>query len=276
MSGLVVASYNVHGGVDGWGRPYDVADVCRRLDADVLVLQESWHPDGGSGLAEDIGEAIGYAVTSLPLCRCRMYPPAASVADRPSWGPLPWGGTRPGQGMDLRRREGKPPAGKGRPRPTPERPPHRGSWDLAVLTRVDRSLTELWDLGSLRRDPARRGAIVVVVTVPGHDRALTVVGTHMGHLSHGSPPQFLDLARRVGALRSDVVLTGDMNLWGPPLSAVFHRLHRVARGRTWPAWRPLVQSDHVLVSRGLARRAVGEVVSLAGSDHLPVRVRIDL
>jgi hypothetical protein len=44
MDGLVVASFNVHGGVDGFGRPFDVIAACGELDADLVVLQESWSP----------------------------------------------------------------------------------------------------------------------------------------------------------------------------------------------------------------------------------------
>ncbi len=42
---LTVASFNLHAGIDGWGRPFDVVAACRDLDADVLVLQETWTPD---------------------------------------------------------------------------------------------------------------------------------------------------------------------------------------------------------------------------------------
>jgi len=271
-----VASYNVHGGVDGWGRPYDAVEVCRRIDADVLVLQESWHPDGGTDLAHRVGESLGYAVTSFALCRGRMLASTVSVADRSSWGPRPWGGARQRRAMEVaprdastRRRfaQGTSPA-EGERRP--------GTLGLAVLTRLERSHGEVWDLGLLRRDVGRRAAILVDVAVPGSDRVLTVVGVHMSHLSHGSPVQFRRLAHRLRHRPGDVVLTGDMNLWGPPLSAIFPGYRRVVRGRTWPAWRPIVQSDHVLVSQRLAGRVAGEVMSLAGSDHLPVRARLAL
>jgi len=276
VSEIVVASYNVHGGVDGWGRPYDVEAVCRRIDADVLVLQESWRPDHGVGLAEGVGEALGYAVTSFALSRCRMFSPASSAGAHRSWGPRPWGGTGRERGMDLRRWDGSSERRSRRTVATAEPVRRDGSWDLAVLTRLESPHTEVWDLGVLRRDVGRRGAIAVDVVVPGRDRTVTIVGTHMSHLSHGSPTQFRRLRRRLPTDPGDVVLTGDMNLWGPPLSVIFPGYRRAVRGRTWPAWRPLVQSGHVLVSKHLAARAVGEVLPLAGSDHLPVRARIEL
>lgn len=41
--GLTVSSFNLHwGGTAGGRRRYDVADACRRLDADVRVFQEVW------------------------------------------------------------------------------------------------------------------------------------------------------------------------------------------------------------------------------------------
>jgi len=58
MPAVVVATYNVHGGVDGWGRPFDVVDACRRIDADVLVLQECWTPEGGVSTAERVAGAL--------------------------------------------------------------------------------------------------------------------------------------------------------------------------------------------------------------------------
>ena len=39
---LRVATYNLHAGIDGWGRPTAVVDAAVALDADVLVVQESW------------------------------------------------------------------------------------------------------------------------------------------------------------------------------------------------------------------------------------------
>ena len=35
---LTLATFNVHMGVDGWGRPYDVVSGCAGLGADLLVM----------------------------------------------------------------------------------------------------------------------------------------------------------------------------------------------------------------------------------------------
>jgi endonuclease/exonuclease/phosphatase family metal-dependent hydrolase len=42
---LVLASLNVHGGRGADGTPFDVAGACLQLNADVIVLQETWRPD---------------------------------------------------------------------------------------------------------------------------------------------------------------------------------------------------------------------------------------
>ena len=43
---LSIANYNMHCGMDGWGRPYDYVAAIASLDADVIVLEEAWTADG--------------------------------------------------------------------------------------------------------------------------------------------------------------------------------------------------------------------------------------
>src|ERR1700761_5793865 len=38
---LSIANYNMHCGMDGWGRPYDYVAAIASLDADVIVLEEA-------------------------------------------------------------------------------------------------------------------------------------------------------------------------------------------------------------------------------------------
>jgi len=287
-----VATFNVHCGVDGWGRPYDLEGACRLLDADVLVLQEVWTPLEGPGLAHRLGEALGYQVVTRPLVRGRLFEPSPEDAARTSWGPKAWTRARTRRALMLRARadRARVPAptavgastgpgasspavtGAGDPPMVPRRSQH-GTWDLSVLTRIPVVDVEVVDLGQLRADPARRQAVVLTVAHGGRSRRpVTVVGTHMSHLTDGSPLQYRRLARRLPA--DDVIVVGDMNMPGPLLQAMLPRYRRVVRGRTWPAWRPLVQSDHILATPGLAARGRGEVVHAArGSDHLPVRAR---
>lgn len=277
MPHLVVATFNIHAGVDGWGRPHDVVDACRHLDADVLVLQESWAPDGQPSVAATVAGALGYRCHELAVAHGRLFGPHPG-ADR-HWGPRPW--LRRLRTLLLHQpAEGASP-GEGRPPPTAGSPGRagrqggrswqRGAWGMAVLSRLPVLQVQHIDLGKLPRDRARRAALACTVDAGGV--AVTVVGTHMSHLSHGSPLQFRRLARALPPTSAPAVVAGDMNLWGPPLTALIPRWRRAVRGRTWPAWRPLAQIDHVLVSPPV-RVEQAEVVAVGGSDHRPIRCRL--
>jgi hypothetical protein len=62
---LTVANFNIHAGIDGWGRPYDFVSACRQIDADVLVLEETWTGDGSGGAG-----GAGGAGTAVTRSRC--------------------------------------------------------------------------------------------------------------------------------------------------------------------------------------------------------------
>jgi endonuclease/exonuclease/phosphatase family metal-dependent hydrolase len=289
---IAVATFNVHCGVDGWGWPYDLEGACRLLDADVLVLQETWTPRKGPGIAHRVGEALGYDVITRPFAQGWLFQPDADDPARSSWGPKPWTRARTiralkRQARTDRARVPRPTGTSGasgypasfaaaahahRPSGTPRRF-QRGTWDLSVLTRIPVAAVEVLDLGKPRIDPIRREAVVLTVHHGGTARRLvTIVGTHMSHLRDGSPLQYRRLARLLPA--DDVIVAGDMNMPGLPLRAMLPGYRRVVRGRTWPAWRPVIQGDHILATPGLAARAKGEVVPAArGSDHVPVRAR---
>ncbi|HXQ60145.1 MAG TPA: endonuclease/exonuclease/phosphatase family protein [Acidimicrobiales bacterium] len=267
MPGVVVASFNVHGGVDGRGRPFDVVAACVAVDADVLVLQETWTPDAGESLARRVGDALGYQVEELAMARARMATAPDGNPAPPSWGSVlrvtgPYG-LRVGE-----------PRSRRVPRVTSPVAVVPGTWGMALLSRVPVGATTVLDIGQLWRDPARRGAIAVEVDIGG--RPLRVVGTHMSHLSNGSIVQLRSLHRLITDPAVPAVLAGDMNLWGPPLSVLFPGWSRIVRGRTWPAWRPVAQLDHILVTHGVRPLGPGAVVEVAGSDHLPVRARLTL
>jgi endonuclease/exonuclease/phosphatase family metal-dependent hydrolase len=263
-SQLSVATFNVHCGVDGWGRPFDVAAECDALDADVLVMQESWTPVGGGlSTAAAVGHQLGYQVFEEQLATGRIFPPHSSANHR--WGPRPRSASvvfrldHPGQ----------------RPRRNFDRiHPHysTGTFGLAVLTRVPVNHREVIPLGQLRTDASRR--LAIASTVPVGDGSLTVVGTHMSHLLQRSPVQFKRLRDALpDPDRIAAVLTGDMNMWGPPLSVFFSGWRRVIRGRTWPAFRPHSQLDHLLVTPSVAV-VDARIAERSGSDHLPVRATL--
>jgi endonuclease/exonuclease/phosphatase family metal-dependent hydrolase len=271
VPGIVVASFNLHGGMDGWGRPYDAVAACAVLDADVLVLQENFAPGAGAaggadgaGLAGRIAAGLGYEVRTCHLAEARSY---GSVPGGRGFGPPPWVHRPVGLRVALARR---PPKDEARRSAWDEG--ERGSWGVALLTRLPVLHFEELDLGQLRRDPAHRRALLVEVDTGAGGR-LAVAGVHMSHLSDGSATQFRRLARALPPSPVDTVLAGDMNCWGPPLRLLMPGWRRAVRGRTWPAPRPLAQIDHVLVRPGM-KVAGASVVRLGASDHRAVRVEL--
>ena len=287
MPRLVVASYNVHGGVDGWGRPFDVVDACRRLDADVLMLQESWSPDVGVSTAQDVARQLGYVAVELPFARGRIVAPVTSVEvpdDR--WGPHVW--VRNLHGLRLDRRHAKTLRHQ-EPAPGPAPGPSPGWFGDEAAT----GATGL--LGHRRAVPVggggladhRSGQVAHGPVASGSDRRgrgaprrglLCPCGGHAPRPSEpGVTAPYPRLATCPQRTLTPVpsVLAGDMNLWGPPLTLLFPGWSHAVRGRTWPAWWswPLAQSDHILV-RGSVRVDMGEVLPIAGSDHLPLRAAL--
>lgn len=266
---LVVANFNVHAGIDGWGRPFDVVGACRAIDADVLAMEETWTPLEGEGLAEQVAYTLGYEVVDRVLATGRRAGPHPG-ADHRWMRPLDWRGSSHAIYLDSER-----PLGDRVVRTERFRTAERGGWGIAVLSRLPVRRAEVVDLGRLPRDRSQRAALLVEVDVAG--RALTVVGTHMSHLSYGSPAHFLRLNRLLEERLGDgpAVLAGDMNLWGPPVTAFFWHWRRALRQRTWPAWRPHSQVDHILV-RGPVQVTSAEVLPMSGSDHRPVRARLSI
>ena len=95
------------------------------------------------------------------------------------------------------------------------------------------------DLGKLPTDHAWRGAIVMDIDVAGgaSGAPLRVVGTHLAHLSQGSPRHIA--ASTANAQRHDA---GTLRVGrrheplGPPLVTLLPGWSRAVRGRTWPTW----------------------------------------
>ena len=261
---LRVASFNVHMGVDGWGRHYDVLAECEALDADVLVLQEAWTPhDGSPGTAALVATRLGYhVVAESHLAEARLYEAVPGAGER--WGPR-LGQVRKTLWLDEER--WKVPAG---PR---DRVAQRGAWGVAVLARVVCRDPVVLDLGKLRRDPARRAVVRCATDLGG--RELLVHGTHMSHITHLSPAQYRRLARLLPPLGTPALLAGDMNMWGPPASSFFSGWRRAVVGRTWPSRRPHSQLDHILVTPAVTV-VDARVAAASGSDHRPVVVTLAL
>ena len=181
MPEVVLASYNVHAGVNGWGRPYDVVARCQELDADVLVLEETWSPDEGPSIASQVAKATGLGhVFELEMVRARFDDPPS--VDDGKWGPVV--GASRAHGVRLMREGVRDGTGQIE-RLASVHPSQRGTLGVALLTRLPVTRHSTVDLGRLPRDTARRGALFVELDVAG--ASLTVVGTHLAHLIHGSP-----------------------------------------------------------------------------------------
>ncbi len=266
---LSIATFNVHMGVDGWGRPFDVVAECAALDADLLVLQEAWTPDGtGPGTAATVATSLGYRVVAeAPLARARLFEPVSTTSRR--WSP--YFGTllsmRSAHRLD--RDRGGRNERSGRSRPTSV----RGRWGIALLSRVPVHEADVLDLGTLRRDAARRAVVKCSTALGG--RSVSVFGTHMSHITHFSPAQYRRLARLLPPANTPAVLAGDMNMWGPPVNSFFPAWRRAVVGRTWPSWRPHSQLDHVLITPALSV-VDARIARASGSDHRPVVVTLAL
>jgi endonuclease/exonuclease/phosphatase family metal-dependent hydrolase len=265
VTAFVVASLNLHAGIDGWGRPFDVAGACRALEADVIVLQEDWSPERDEAQSDAAAGELGCSVQRLRLARGHIFGPPARASE--AWGPRPLS-RKVSPSLLLDRAETARGEAARRPR---DREAWRGTWGLTVLSRLPVVSREEIDLGKLQRDPARRAALVLGLEAPGGP--VTLVATHLSHVTQGSPLQLARLRRRLPPANSPAALVGDMNLWGPPVSAVLPGWRRAVRGRTWPSRRPLAQLDHIFVTGALGAEQ-GEVLGPSGSDHRPVRARL--
>lgn len=266
-----MASFNIHAGMDGWGRRFDLVEACRRLRADVIALQEAFSPRDAPSQADVVGQRLGYEVAELPLAR-------GWRRRDPIWAGRGW---QPSKHLPAYQRAlyvgAKATALQRRLRATHE----EGTWGLAVLSRRPLLHHEDIELGKLRRDYTRRGALLVEVagrSAPGDadlapGRRLSFIVTHAAHLTAGSPRFFRALREELPAADAPAVLAGDMNLWGPPVSLLLPGWRRAVKGRTFPAYRPHSQVDHILVSPSV-RVLEAEVVRTGNSDHRAVRARL--
>lgn len=273
---VVVATFNVHGGVDGWGRPFDVVQACKSFDADLIVLQETWKSDGRKSMADQIAGELGYEAHEMLTATGRLS--GAHPHPEIKWKPTSRRLDGPRVVLPDRTRAAKKIV-EGTTSPTwpdDRKWPHgagsdRGSFLVAVLSRLPVVGTRTYTFRDLKYDNAERGALRVDVSTDAG--TLAMVGTHMSHLSRGSPIQIRELKGLLAKIDQPTVVAGDMNLWGPPLVAQMPGWRRAVKGRTWPCWGPHSQPDHILV-RDPVVVLKGEVLPSAGSDHLPIRARI--
>ena len=221
MPELVVASFNVHAGVDGWGRPFDVVAACSELNADVLFLQENWIPENSEGLASMVASSLGYEVHEAPLSGAILFEPPTPTGGR--WGPSArhrssasplW--VTDAQTLSRVRRQ-RPQAGE-----------RLGSWGIAVLSRLAMERVEAVELGRLAKDrdlaeglgqgPQRAAQMGVAPPEPGRRSARSRAGR--GRLC---APGAMRTEHRCG-------LCTFRRLWSPPGT----RRWRRPGARAWP------------------------------------------
>jgi endonuclease/exonuclease/phosphatase family metal-dependent hydrolase len=265
---LRVATYNLHAGVDGWGRVSAVVDTAVALDADVLFCQESWRGEGVD-LAEDIARRSGAVARSW-----RLGEGARATGGE---GPARWqhraGLFLGNRGLAL---DGERPMPSGSAaRLAAAGRIERGEWCIAIVSRLPVLDEVVVELPQLARDLARR--VVAITTLETATGPLKAVVVHGAHLSHGSLVQYRAL---VAALDAHVgagpaVLGGDLNCWGPVARRVLRGWRQAARGATWPSWRPHSQVDHLFV-RGDVAPLGGAPVDARASDHRPVLATIEV
>ena len=241
MLEATIASYNVH-----WGHgphragypPFDVVEACRRLDADVLILQESWAPDRDRADHQRVADALGMVVAcDVDLARAIVEPVPRVLSPASA-------GLRDGD----------------------------GGWHLVGLSRHPVRDARVHPLPHLWFDHSDRAVVALEVEVDG--ASLHVRGTHLPHLEYGAHLSTRGLRRALPSTDLPAAFIGDMNMWGWTIDRMVPRgWRRVVRGKTWPSHRPHSQIDHVLVTPSVDL-VWGEVGPHLGSDHLPIRARL--
>jgi endonuclease/exonuclease/phosphatase family metal-dependent hydrolase len=202
----------------------------RGFDADVVVVPESWRDDDGVGMLDALRDD-GYDVVTD-----RVHGARATARTHNS---------------DRRIAV-----------------PRDGTWELAVCSRLPVLDRRLIPIGTSRPTrPGLRHAISLTVSVGG--TPVEVIGVHVSSKVWRLAPQQHLLTLRRGIVEGGPqVLAGDFNFWGPPTGALMPGWDRPVRGRTYPAWRPHSQIDHVFVRGGIESLG-GEVLGATPSDHRP-------
>lgn len=264
---LRVATYNLHAGVDGWGRRTNVVDVAVEIDADVLFVQEAWRSDEVD-LAGEIAKRTGATAHTFAM--------ASGFRVTGGMGPARWQprGALVVGNLGLYLDSVLPIGARAERRLASARGVEPGEWCLGVVTRLPVVSSEALALAPLARDRARRQ--LVALELDSGNGTLRCFAVHGAHLSHGSLGQYREL---VGHLEDRLdgdgaaVLGGDLNCWGPVARRVLRGWRQAARGATWPSSRPHSQLDHLFV-HGPIDVVSGGVLDRRASDHRPVQASI--
>jgi len=213
MPELKITSFNCHAGLqarrNGVCKPYDLEAVLHGFDTDVIVLQESWTPDGGTAAVRRFADAVGAQLFELRFGRARLEP----------WPHVPRGG----DGV--------------------------GDVGLAIVSRLPAELRGRLAVGTVPGDATpERGGLHVALDVGGRTVDVVGVHLS-SRLPYGPPTQLRRLRGQLPDESRPAIVAGDFNFWGPGVTTFLPGWSRTVRGRTWPARRPHSQIDHILVRR---------------------------
>jgi endonuclease/exonuclease/phosphatase family metal-dependent hydrolase len=241
-----IATFNILSGrspTDGEVDEDRFADAVRRIDADVLGLQEVDHNQPRSKHAD----LTAVAAEAMGATEHRFV---AALSGTPG---ATWTAA------------------------TGEEQPDSAAYGIALLSRYPVTGWSVVRLNGLpfaapyrfhgRRRPEwvrdePRVALVAEVDTPRG--RLDVATTHLSFLPGWNRVQLRTLVRALGP-REPLVLTGDLNMRPGPAARITGMTPLVG-GPTFPAQRPTEQIDHVLV-RGHVGTATGGPMSLPMSDH---------
>jgi endonuclease/exonuclease/phosphatase family metal-dependent hydrolase len=119
--------------------------------------------------------------------------------------------------------------------------------------------------------------VVLAAVVEGPDGPFTVATTHLSFVPAWNAGQLRLAVRALRRLPSPRVLLGDLNM-PARAAALVSGWRPLARRPTFPAWRPRVQLDHVLLDRRGGARWAGEGAAetprVPFSDHRPLVVEM--
>ncbi len=254
VAGVRVASFNLLSGrslTDGQADPAALAEAVRRLDADVLAIQEVDRHQPRTGGVDQVA-VVAEAMGAVDV---RFVPLVDGTPGVAGWRPTP---------------------------PDPE--DGRPSYGIALLSRLPVRSWRVLRLGSARgrypivvpTSPPRiiwvhdepRAAVVAVLDSP----ALTVAATHLSFVPGMNVLQLRRLRSALAHLPGPRLLLGDLNLPNRMPTRVTG-WPALVTGPTFPSPAPRLQIDHVL-SDGLPGDAVtgAAVVHLPISDHRAVTV----
>lgn len=263
-----VATFNLHAGVDGWGRRSSALDHAVSLDADVLVCPETWIGDDGTDLYQELAARLDMKGTFAELATGERL---NTTQGGRTWQPLLAHFT--GE-HGLYFAEHRTLTKFQRARRAKFGQLEHGRWGVSLLTKLEVEEIRVEPLGRLPREKVRRA--LIVARLRDQDRDFYVLALHGAHISHGSYRQYRKVNEIAASLDPAlaVILAGDFNCWRPLLRALLPGWHSLVRARTWPARYPHSQIDHIL-GRG-PWRSTGGGASDGGSDHRALFVDLEL